>query len=150
LETNFEPLNVLYFRTEGVCIIAPEHIDNPLAELEAEIAAVLEEDPDRDLLTGEAEKTTPTRTEYARVALHVDAEEHLEQAIVKRSPSLKMEAPSTSTSTQPGATQTAAKLLLLLSDDLAIKAAMEDQLKSFEGFTRVSCLSIRNICYSPE
>jgi hypothetical protein len=121
LETNFEPLNVLYFRTEGVCIIAPEHIDNPLAELEAEIAAVLEEDPDRDLLTGEAEKTTPTRTEYARVALHVDAEEHLE------------EAPSTSTSTQPGATQTAAKLLLLLSDDLAIKAAMEDQLKSFEA-----------------
>lgn len=80
----------------------------------------------------------------------MDAEEDLEQAIVKRSPSLTMEAPSTSTSTQPGATQTAAKLLLLLSDDLAIKAAMEDQLKSFEGFTRVSCLSIRNICYSPE
>ena len=70
-----------------LCIVAPEHIDNPWRELEVEIASLLEEDPDRDLPAGSSAGQPSSSSAAARLALHMESEDDIGQTALVADPS---------------------------------------------------------------
>ena len=97
-----------------------------------------EEDPDRDLPAGSSASVPSTSTAAARLALHMESADDIGQTALVAETSADAGAATAEEAAHSKALETAAKMLSLLGDDLVAKTAMQEQLKSLEGFMEVS------------